>query len=98
MGSQKLSRQRKNKFIHLETSRCDACWDCIEVCPKQVFGKIDLLWHRHAIIRNAEACNGCKKCVRACESGALEYIYVPKSQSDGRNGERPAVRSGTDSV
>jgi 2-oxoglutarate ferredoxin oxidoreductase subunit delta len=65
----------------MDTRRCEACWDCVEACPKQVLGKIDVIWHRHAIIRNAEACNGCKKCVRACESGAIEYIYVPRSQA-----------------
>ncbi|MGA2503536.1 MAG: 4Fe-4S dicluster domain-containing protein [Anaerolineales bacterium] len=81
MSSHEFSHRRKNNFITMDTRRCEACWDCVEACPKQVLGKIDVIWHRHAIIRNAEACNGCKKCVRACESGAIEYIYVPRSQA-----------------
>jgi Fe-S-cluster-containing hydrogenase component 2 len=89
MDSRELSRRRKNDFIRLDTRLCDACWDCIEVCPKQALGKIDVIWHHHVIIRDAEACNGCKKCVRACESGAIEYIYVPKSQASRSAGERP---------
>lgn len=77
MNSHELSHKRKTDFIRLDTQHCDACWDCIEVCPRLVLGKIDVIWHRHVIIRNAEACNGCKKCVRACETGAIQYIYMP---------------------
>ena len=89
MKSHESSHQRRTDFIRLDTRRCDACWECIEVCPEQVFGKINMIWHRHAIIRNADACNGCKKCVRACETQALEYIYVPGSRVVGRASERP---------
>jgi ferredoxin len=77
MSPHEVSHQRKTNFIRLYPRRCNACWECIEVCPKQVFGKIDVIWHHHAIIKNAEACNGCKKCVNACEYGALEYIFIP---------------------
>ncbi len=94
MNSHELSHRRKNDFIRLETRRCDACWDCIEACPKQVLGKIDVIWHRHVIIREAEACNGCKKCVCVCESGAIEYIYMPKSHAARSVGERPTSCNG----
>jgi NAD-dependent dihydropyrimidine dehydrogenase PreA subunit len=77
MKSHEASHSRSTRFIRLDTHRCEACWDCIEVCPKRVFGKIDLFLHRHVTIRNAEACNGCKKCVRVCDSGALTYVYEP---------------------
>jgi ferredoxin len=30
-------------------------------------------------VSDAEACTGCKKCVRACEHAAIEYTYVPRS-------------------
>jgi ferredoxin len=52
-----------------------------------VLGRIDLGFHRHVRIRDAQACNGCKKCVRVCEPGALTYIYVPPARS-GRDGQR----------
>jgi Fe-S-cluster-containing hydrogenase component 2 len=81
MKSHEKSHRRQNEFIKLYPRHCEACWDCIEVCPKQALGKIEMGWHRHVIIENPEACNGCKKCVRACEHGALEYIYVPHSVS-----------------
>jgi Fe-S-cluster-containing hydrogenase component 2 len=80
MNFHESSPRSKNDFIQLNTRRCDGCWECIEACPKQVLGKIDVIWHRHAIIRNAEACNGCKKCVLVCESGAIDYIYMQKSR------------------
>jgi ferredoxin len=75
------SRGRETKYIRLEPRLCQACWKCLEACSLQVLGKIDLVWHRHVRIRDASACNGCKKCVRTCDSGALTYIYVPHSHS-----------------
>jgi ferredoxin len=94
MSPHKESHQRKTAFIRLDSRRCDACWECIAVCPKQVLGKIDVFWHRHVTIRQAEACNGCRKCVRACESGAIEYTYVPESQAARNMDERQASGSG----
>jgi len=77
----KHSHQRETKYVSLETRLCQACWKCLDACPLQVLRKIDIGWHRHIRIRNANACNGCKKCVRVCDSGALTYIYVPRSHS-----------------
>jgi uncharacterized Fe-S center protein len=59
-------------FITLDTRKCKACWDCIESCPSQVIGKIDLPWHKHAKIVNPVRCKGCLKCVKACMQGALQ--------------------------
>lgn len=64
-------------FIEVDTRRCEACWDCIEVCPTGVLGKIDFWVHRHIRIDHPEACNGCKKCVRACPHEAITYTYHP---------------------
>jgi NAD-dependent dihydropyrimidine dehydrogenase PreA subunit len=88
MKSREASHSRRTRFIRLDTHRCEACWDCLEVCPKRVFGKIDLFVHRHVIIRDAGACNGCKKCVRACESSAITYIYEPASDRAERQVHR----------
>jgi len=72
---------KENQFIRLETRRCTACWKCLDVCPEQALGKIEVAWHRHVRLLDDEACTGCKKCVRACESGALTYIYVSQSRA-----------------
>ncbi len=81
MRTSKRSHRRETKFVRLEPRRCTACWKCLDVCPKQVLGRIDLGFHRHVRIRTAQACTGCKKCVRVCEPGALTYTYVPHSRT-----------------
>ena len=55
------------------------------MCPKGVIGKIDVLFglHKHARIDAAEQCNGCKKCVRVCATGAIVYTYVPPNKQNG---------------
>ncbi len=70
------------KYIRLNTHNCQACWTCIEACPQRVLGKVDFLGHRHAKIVRADACNGCKKCVRACLHNAIEYTYHPVPVED----------------
>lgn len=64
----------ESRFVRLNTRKCEACWKCLEKCPSQVIGKVDLLWHKHALIKNACDCTGCLRCVKACESGALLKI------------------------
>ncbi|MBR1881831.1 MAG: ferredoxin family protein [Muribaculaceae bacterium] len=60
--------------IAFDPHKCEACWQCVENCPKQVFGKVKFLWHKHARIDNPNACIGCKKCVRVCEHGAITAL------------------------
>jgi len=90
-----MKRSHSTRFIDIDTQHCEACWDCIDVCPTQVLGKVEVLWHRHVRIDHAEACNGCKKCVRACQHGAITYTYtpVPREQrhrsGDGTTTPRP---------
>jgi len=80
MRALERSHRRETQFVRLEPRLCTACWKCLEVCPKEVLGRIDLGFHRHVRIHAAQACNGCKKCVFVCESGALTYTYVPHSR------------------
>jgi len=60
--------------IQLNTKHCKACWKCLEACPKQVFGKIDFFFHKHAKIVKAKNCIGCLKCIKVCPHGALSAI------------------------
>jgi 2-oxoglutarate ferredoxin oxidoreductase subunit delta len=78
---QTLSRH-ETKFVQFNSRLCTACWNCIEACLKQVIGKVDIVFHRHARLNNPQDCNGCKACVRVCSSGALQYTYVPKRQAE----------------
>jgi NAD-dependent dihydropyrimidine dehydrogenase PreA subunit len=65
--------------VRLDRSRCDACWRCVETCPRSVMGKVDVLGHRHARIRAPDACGGCGRCVKVCPSGALAAIVTQSS-------------------
>jgi ferredoxin len=67
----------RTKYIELDRSKCQACWECVETCPNHVLGKVIVFNHRHARVDHAEACKGCKKCVRSCPNDAIRYTYVP---------------------
>ncbi|HPR39142.1 MAG TPA: 4Fe-4S binding protein [Spirochaetota bacterium] len=66
--------KNETAFIRFNSSECRACWNCIEVCPEKVFVKMNILVHKHVLIRNSEDCIGCGKCVNICRSGALSRI------------------------
>ena len=78
--SNSISRRKRfgqpqtTKHIQLDPRKCQACWECFETCPKQVLGKIDLPFHKHTNIVNPDACIGCKKCVKACQHGAITVL------------------------
>ena len=77
----KKRNRAETQFVRLDTRRCEACWKCIEACTDKVIGKVDLPWHKHARINNADNCKGCLKCVNACESGALTEIHRQNSEA-----------------
>ena len=77
-------RHRVNKYISINTRLCEACWDCLDVCPKQALGKSGFGPHRHIRIGESENCNGCRKCVLACAHHAIEYVYKSKHQLEAQ--------------
>ena len=62
----KSSKKKENKFITLDTSKCIACWLCIDECPKQVIDEVIILWHKHIVLKNPDKCIGCYKCISVC--------------------------------
>jgi len=64
----------KTKYIQIESSKCKACWKCIENCPKHVIEKVNILIHKHSHIADSNVCIGCLKCVRICEYNAIHPI------------------------
>jgi Fe-S-cluster-containing hydrogenase component 2 len=46
----------------------------VEVCPEDVFIKMGRTHRHHIHVRHPDACTECKKCVRACEYDAIEYL------------------------
>ena len=40
-------RHTMTKYIQVNTRLCEACWSCLDVCPNQVLGKLEIGPHRH---------------------------------------------------
>ncbi|WP_183305952.1 4Fe-4S binding protein [Dysgonomonas hofstadii] len=67
-------RTKSTKFIKLDTSKCIACWKCIDVCTSQILSKMVVLWHKHIVLKKTESCSGCNKCVKVCQCDAIRKI------------------------
>ncbi len=68
----------RTPYVQLDKQKCKACWICIENCPNQVINKVDLPWHKHALIVKPDACTGCLNCVNVCQHGA--YSITNRSE------------------
>ncbi len=69
------SKHLQTKHIKIDNHICKACWECVEACPKNVIGKVNLFFHKHSHIDNPEKCVGCLKCVKTCKYGAIISIH-----------------------
>ncbi|MFV0310335.1 MAG: DUF362 domain-containing protein [Dysgonomonas sp.] len=69
-------KSKSSKYIELNTSRCIACWKCVDVCATQTIRKAIILWHKHIILRNPDNCSGCGKCIKTCQHGVI--CKIPK--------------------
>lgn len=69
------NRRRGTEYIELNTRNCEACWECVEACPNQVLGKLQVLSHKHVRVVNADNCAGCGLCAFACEHDAIRLLY-----------------------
>jgi len=73
-------RGSTTKYIRADFRRCKACWDCLDECKWDVLGKVDVWFHKHVVIKNAEDCRGCQKCIAVCPNKVFEAI----SEATGR--------------
>ena len=67
-------KKQTTEFIKLDSRSCEACWKCISVCPYEVIGKIDIIFHKHSRISDPDKCTGCMKCVKVCECKAISPV------------------------
>jgi len=79
-----FQRHTATKYIQVNTRFCEACWSCLDACPNQVLGKLEMGPHRHIRVDRQENCKGCKKCVLACPHNAIEYVYLPSYQANAQ--------------
>jgi len=56
----------------VDPNKCEACEECVEVCPVEVFEIQD----GKSVPVNAEECLGCESCVEVCEPGAITVEEV----------------------
>lgn len=67
MKKQRECRKQVTGYISASLAHdCIACWECVDACPRNVFGKVNFLWHRHVKIVASDRCIGCGKCVKIC--------------------------------
>lgn len=78
-----ISRQNTvTPFVQLDTGKCKACWTCLEGCKKNVLGKVDLPWHKHALVINPDKCSGCLMCIKVCQYNAFSGIDREKREAE----------------
>lgn len=65
------SRSKSTLFVGLDTGKCEACWECLNVCDKNVIGRINLPWHKHVKFVSGSECIGCMKCLKICTVNAI---------------------------
>ena len=68
------SKRTRTEYILIDTGKCKACWDCIDECKHDTLGKLNFWIHKHVIIKNAENCCGCKKCIEVCPNGVFKSV------------------------
>ncbi len=73
------SRTNGTKHIIADTSKCKACWDCIDECKLDTLGRVNLWFHKHVVIKNAEKCRGCKNCITVCPNGVFELAMQTRN-------------------
>jgi len=75
MGMKLFSRQSIiTAYVQLDTKKCKACWDCIGSCKQHVIGKVDLPWHKHALIIDPVKCTGCLSCIGTCQYNSFTKV------------------------
>ncbi len=67
---------RNTAFVQLDNHNCRACWACLDACPNNVIGRVNLPWHKHALFIETTKCTGCLKCVKVCKHDALKKRYI----------------------
>jgi Pyruvate/2-oxoacid:ferredoxin oxidoreductase delta subunit len=44
----RIADRSRTEHVLFDSRKCIACWECIAACPEIVFGKINIIVHKHA--------------------------------------------------
>ncbi len=58
--------------VTVQTSRCDACGACAQLCPTAAFSFVEVAPSQRALRLDVAACIGCGLCVDVCAPRAIE--------------------------
>lgn len=75
-------KHTQTPFVQLDTKKCKACWKCIDNCSNQVINKLNLPWHKHALIVKPDACTGCLSCINTCERDAYSIFDSSRQETE----------------
>ncbi len=59
--------------ITYNADTCEACGECIESCPAQVYDEGE---EGRPVIARPEDCLGCETCVEVCPTGSITVTEV----------------------
>ncbi len=74
------SNNKSTKYINANTTKCEACWICIDECKYNVVGKVNLWFHKHIIFEDIGECRGCKKCINICPNDVFKAVAKPEKK------------------
>ena len=73
MGSKDMS------YIKIDKDKCKSCYLCIDVCPKKVIKKSNIIGKTGEPIvefkETTEKCIGCAQCAIVCPDIAIMEVY-----------------------
>ena len=64
----------QNSYIAINTKIFRACWTCVRSCQQNVLGYVNLPFHKHVKIVNANDCIGCYRCIKVCPYRAIAKV------------------------
>ncbi|MEF8834708.1 MAG: DNA-directed RNA polymerase subunit D [Candidatus Thermoplasmatota archaeon] len=81
--------------IEIDSSECDDCEECVEVCPVDILEMED----DELIVTDVEECKLCDACVEACDQDAIEVEgrddkFILTFETDGSLSTEDALKKG----
>ena len=82
MRKGRIRKHVSTEHIMVQSNLCIDCGDCIKACPKEVLGRVNIIFHHHVHVERADQCIGCFKCVKACQQKAIVAISGKQKPAD----------------